>query len=122
VNNLSWLIYIAEVVPNLGSFCVFLAVVSGCLVVLIMVVTVLTIVDEDETARKFLKIKPIKFVPIFFLFVSTGSILTPSKEALYLIAASEAGEVAVTSPEGQEILNDLQQVLKAQLEALKTPK
>lgn len=48
-------------------------------------------------------------------------ILIPSKEALYIIAASEAGEAVVNTPEAKEVLQDLREVLDAQLEALKGP-
>lgn len=47
------------------------------------------------------------------------SSLLPSKEAVYLIAGSEAGEAVVTSDTGQEILDDIQQVIKHQLQQLK---
>lgn len=47
------------------------------------------------------------------------SSLLPSKEAVYLIAGSEAGEAVVTSDTGQEILDDIQEVIKYQLQQLK---
>jgi hypothetical protein len=47
--------------------------------------------------------------------------LTPSKDTLYLVASSEAAEMVVASENGKQVLQDLKEVLHAQLEALKTP-
>lgn len=48
-------------------------------------------------------------------------LLTPSVQTLYLVASSEAAEIVVFSEEGKAILQDLREVLDAQLEALKSP-
>jgi hypothetical protein len=50
------------------------------------------------------------------------STLIPSKETIYLIAGSQAGEAVVTSESGQEILNDIHEVIKHQLGQLKAGK
>lgn len=43
------------------------------------------------------------------------SLLTPSSKTIYMIAASEAGETIVTSPEAREIFDDLKEVIKLKL-------
>jgi hypothetical protein len=45
--------------------------------------------------------------------------LIPSKETIYLVAGSEAAETVVTSETGQEVMSDLKEILKIQLDNLK---
>jgi len=47
------------------------------------------------------------------------SILLPNRETFYLIAASEAGEAVVNTPEAKELLLDVREILDIQLEKLK---
>lgn len=47
-----------------------------------------------------------------FIFCVVAAILTPSSQLIYMIAASELGEQAVTSKDGQEIINNLKEILK----------
>jgi hypothetical protein len=49
-------------------------------------------------------------------------LLVPTKETIYLIAASEAGETVVESKEGQKVLNDIQEIINLQLQRLKETK
>lgn len=58
------------------------------------------------------------------LFIVTGSIsiLVPDKDTIYLIAGSEIGEQVVKSPEAQEMLQDIREVIKQQLTKLKEDK
>ena len=51
---------------------------------------------------------------LMFSFVA----LTPSKQTFYLIAASEATEIVVKTPEVQDIFTDLQQVIKSNLKGM----
>lgn len=41
--------------------------------------------------------------------------LLPSSSTVYLIAASEAGETIVTSPEAKEVFDDLKTIIKSKL-------
>jgi len=63
--------------------------------------------------------KATKFVPWVFLVTSTLAAIIPSKDTIYLVAGSEAGEAVVTSQEGKEILNDIKEVIRYQLGELK---
>ena len=58
------------------------------------------------------------FLWVLFFIGITMATLTPSKETIYLIAGSEAGEAVVTSAEGQEIINDIRLIIKGQLNKL----
>lgn len=45
--------------------------------------------------------------------------LVPSKDTFYMIVASEAGETVVNTPEAQEIMSDVKEIIDIQLEKLK---
>lgn len=46
-------------------------------------------------------------------------VLVPQKETLYLIVASEAGETVIKTPEAQEIMDAVKEIINIQLEKLK---
>lgn len=118
MNSLSWLIYFADIVPNFAGFCIFLAIAFGILTALYVMVKAFANSGDDD-AEAFVKIPLVYFSPAIFFVAAFVSILLPSREAIYLIAGSEAGEMVVTSEAGKEILGDIQAVIKGQLEALK---
>lgn len=114
MNNLSWLLYFAEVAGKLGHVAeVITVVLSLGLLGIVFWYTV--------SFDKYLEIPkpPIKSYLVTYVVALLISVFTPSKETIYLIAGSEAGEAVVTSESGQEILNDIRQVIKHQLEQLK---
>lgn len=126
MNNLSWFLYFADVLPSLSS----LSGVAGLVFTAFFIVYVIFVVssetwpcnsvEENQRVLDREKNLPSKFkwlsVPLF-LFVL--AVLIPSKETIYLIAGSEAGEAVVTSEEGQEILSDIREVVSYQLDRLK---
>lgn len=120
MNSLSWFIYAADVLPNfswMGGVC-FITLI---LFTLVTVIVSGSCADEGPDLEKFaasfrgsyLKIAP------FLIVLTLFSFLIPSKETIYLIAGSEAGETVVTSEAGQEMLNDIHSVIKHQLSTLK---
>lgn len=44
--------------------------------------------------------------------------LIPSEETMYMMAASEAGEAAITSPQGKEVLDKINTIINNQLDEL----
>ena len=130
MNALSWFIYFADVLPNVTTAAGF---VLFWMIFAIAGATVFRVIaqslsDKDlgpskEDAERIRKLSKTLFAWAFVITAISTSlwVLLPSKEALYMIAASEAGETVVSSPEGKEILQDLREVLDAQLQALKTP-
>ena len=52
------------------------------------------------------------FLCVLVIFLST---FVPSKDTVYLIAASELGEEVVTSPEVKDMLNDVRSYIKKSL-------
>ena len=67
----------------------------------------------NNEKRKYPKIRT--YLPSI-LVVFAIAILIPSKETIYLIAGSEAGEYVVSTPEAQEIITDIHTIIKKQLE------
>lgn len=115
MNSLSWLLYFAEVAGKLGFAMGFASIVMLVGLAFLGAIFMGTIFDAD------VKMPTMVIRPYLTLLAFVGSIyiITPSKQTLYLIAGSEAGEAVVTSEEGQEILDDIRQVIKHQLEVLK---
>lgn len=72
---------------------------------------------DDVDAEIF--VKKTKYLPHFFLACTLLAAIIPSRDTIYLIAGSEAGEAVVTSEAGQEILEDIQEVIRYQLGELK---
>jgi hypothetical protein len=115
MNNLSWLLYFAEVAGKLGSAAEAITIVM----IFGSVGVVFWYAMSLDKGFKAIPKPPVKSYLTVFVITLLISILTPSKETIYLIAGSEAGEAVVTSESGQEILNDIRQVIKYQLEVLK---
>ena len=130
MNNLSYILYFAEALPVVASniqLVLLLAVFAYLAYAIIFMI--LKADGTDAYAKIYDKEKYKKWTdsyPIFswwatavaiFLFLLTS--LVPSKETIYLIAASEVGEVAVESDVGKELLQDLSEILDHQLESLK---
>lgn len=109
MNNLSWFIYLADVIPGLGGLLVFVTIVCVFGFFLHMF---LVWVSEDL-------VKPNYNVLAIIIAIALLSCLIPSKETLYLIAGSETAEAVATTEVGQEVLNDIHEVIKVQLNNMK---
>ena len=114
MNSLSILIYFAEILPNIG-FLLILSLTIGMLCY--GTYLIVAFVDNDRGYKN----RPTYLGRAVFVFLATGLVasLIPSKETIYLIAGSEAGEMVVSSDAGQEILSDIQEIIKFQLGELK---
>lgn len=114
MNSLSWMIYAAEVLGRIGttfalaSFVSFISIAIG-----IFVGLVFSIDDKDGTGKRIVAYSVRKWwVPLVFALIA---VFTPSSNTIYLIAASEAGETIVTSPEAKEVFDDLKAIIKSKL-------
>jgi hypothetical protein len=114
MNSLSWFLYLAEVVPDIGV----LLFTSGTIFGLGSSFYWLMCSTQRNLYGKGQPFYFTKIIPVLIVVFTLG-VLIPSEETIYLIAGSEAGVAVVTSPEGQEILNDIHQVIKHQLGQLK---
>lgn len=135
MNSLSWFIYFANVLPVFVVTVNYIIsiIIAGAIVLLI--ITAMNYDMESHYRNKsdghikwinsggliggFIRTaKKLWFLPIIVILTS----LIPSEETFYLIAGSEASEAVVTSEFGQEILTDIREVIKIQLQSLKVPK
>lgn len=122
MNDLSWLLYLANVLPNLG---VTLIIISFLGMLLFVVFYVCFVFDnnwnqkEEEKKQRKSDIRKSLIGLTFFtlLFIITSFI--PNRDTIYYIAASEIGETAVTSERGERLLSDLETILEIQIEKLK---
>lgn len=121
MNELSWFLYLADVIPSLGTAAqitfFFLAFVAAIAVFIFTMCHLDTKLYKNDPSRKDKYISlhfPGWCLAAFFIFFFCwlSSFLVPSKETIYMIAASEAGEMIVNTPEAKEMLGDLKQIIK----------
>lgn len=119
MNSLSWLLYAAEILGNLGSLLTFFGV-AGLLVV--SVFWLIALMDQNSrypdewsvgVPQKMMKII---WVPCTVLSVA---MLFPSSNTIYAIAASEMGERAMTTPTFGKATEALNAWLDKQIEGAK---
>ena len=133
MNTLSWLIYIAATVPTLVQTLVIL------LMSLIFISVALIFgrgvahdsnrsgydkiyntlkyedaIDYFKNKRYMVHVKHIVWSVIALVFLQ----LVPTEKVFYMIAASEMGEMVVTSESGQEVFGELKDTIMYQLEQL----
>lgn len=129
MNNLSWLLYAVDAGYNIVEVLHFFVIVSAILFVVFNVIRRGWAVDEHswdsrETRENKKRIREEPWIPhkkfvAFWIFLVFFLAAVPDKETVYMIAASEAGEYVVNTPEAQEVLIDLKEILEIQLEKLK---
>ena len=115
MNNISWWLYLAEVIPNFGTGLAILAFIGAAIGTITSAILTFepSLSEEDKERKLCYKILTASVVGILL------SMLFPSKETIYLILGSEVGETVVSSPEGKEIINDIREVINLQIENLK---
>jgi len=130
MNTLSWTLYLVDVIYSAASFFTFLCVVSILVGVCYLFVCAVRHTpphfgyEDEEEAKVFFsggwkKLLPLITYPLIVLFFLQ---LVPSKETAYLILASEAGEYAATTEDGEAIISDLKEIIQVQLDNLKEHK
>jgi hypothetical protein len=112
MNGLSLMIYLAEVVGNLKFVAGACALISGIGLAGGVLFLAIDGVIVDESKGKWLPLAKKAWIPIAFAIVAA---LSPSTSTVYMIAASEAGEAVVTSPEAKEMLGDLKEIIRRKL-------
>lgn len=121
MNDLSWFLYLADVLPTASVWLGILFVPTGVIGAILVVCTMICAASTGEDEIRAGKVmKPFAVsLPILSAIFLLVSILIPSKETIYLIAGSEAGQYVVESETGQEILTDIKSIIKQQLSSLK---
>ena len=131
MNNLSIIIYIADVIPKFGTLFAISATFS-CLVMIISGIAYLHYRSEFVTSEHGGKdytryariektymdfwIKVFKQTLIIFLATIIPSTVIPKRDTIMMVAASEFGETALKSDDVQEIVNPAKQILKKWIE------
>lgn len=118
MNALSLFIYFAEVSGNLGSF---LSIVGWIGLISALVAGIIGFVIWGESDGKgpwkgFVQYA--KVAVVAGLITVTVSMFIPSRDTIYMIAGSEASEAVATSATGQEILGNLEAILKAKVKEM----
>ena len=111
MNNLSWMIYLAEVcerVQGVAEILAFMLGFMGAFAVFAMWMHV------SEIGAKVAASLTVLYLLVELPLIALGA-FTPSSSTIYMIAASEAGETVVTSPEAKEMLGDLKEIIRRKL-------
>lgn len=115
MNSVSWFLYFADVAPRMGNA---LVTISAIMFILCFCL-IPFFVDFQGGSSPILKGRFLKIsLPAAFILFMIALAL-PSRETIYLIAGSEIGETVVTSQPAQEILDDIQQIIKKKLNEMK---
>lgn len=111
MNNLSWLIYLADVAGSVGGFIAFISVMCGIASVLSLVIYIVAAAHDEETVASTARIWMRRAIP--GLIVS-GLIagLIPNRQTVLMIAASEIGERAMTSTQVAGVVDPSLELLK----------
>lgn len=112
MNTLSWLIYLGGVVENLN---IILIPICLILAILVLIQTIHYIGEEGDASNAFKS--TYKTSSLMFIVVALLLVVTPSRQTLYLVAASEAAHVAVESEDGKQMMSMLRKKI---FKALKT--
>jgi len=125
MNNLSWLIYLANTTNNLNGFCMFLTICAVIATALGIIVYFVTMDETDqfyrpivgqrlETQRRFHNVMRtvIKIAPCFMIVFGVLTTVLPDRQTVLLIAASEIGERVVTSQAVQNVVDPSVDLLK----------
>lgn len=129
MNNLSWFLYFADVLPNVagtfatGGIIITAAAVAGTLVAAALAEDEATSFSKEKRAVGQESLKNKEYLwPLKFLWIGIpliiASTFVPSRETIYLIAGSEAGQMAIESETGQNLFDEIQLVIEHQLDIL----
>lgn len=127
MNSLSWLIYTADVVAKLGPLFGFAGV--GCIIAGVVLAIIgkspwsyysWTPADEKAESEKLRRSlgRGGPRLAVLGLCLCTFAAVIPSRNTIYMIAASEIGETVVTSPDAVEMMGDLRTIIKSKLKEM----
>jgi hypothetical protein len=112
MNTLSWLIYAAEVAGNLRGVVIAASLLSSGLIAVCVLNNGIN--ADFGTAEKGSWMRPLRFLWVTAILAIVAAVM-PTTRTIYMIAASEAGETVVTSPDAIEMMGDLKAIIKKRL-------
>jgi hypothetical protein len=114
MNELSWLIYLADVSHSIGNMCAAVLVFGGftgfCLSIGFAAASAY---DDEDTRKPF--VKALKWLGAAILVAGIISAIAPSRNTVYAIAASEMGERALETETATKAFKALDAWLDRQL-------
>lgn len=125
MNQLSWLIYLADVSGSAGGWLTAVSTVAGAATIITLCLCCISSADasDEEYGDAEDEVKTIWStgwrvmnwsMPLFFICLLL-SILTPSRGTIMAIAASEVGEEVLNSPTAAKATRALEAWIEAQL-------
>lgn len=122
MNSLSWMIYAADTIPRIAATLYAFGVISIISFVALNIGCAIARGDHNMFAKPADK-RPHRIEKFWLVAVGAGLILLsspiPSRDALYMIAASEVGGKVASTPDAQEMLSDLKVIVGQQIKKLK---
>jgi len=124
MNSLSWTIYLAEAIDSLNTFlaATFWAGMVGGTILYLVGISAGDEPSYESSAHKERrrsakdKYRNVGRKAFIVAVIATPfAIITPSAQTIYLIAASQAGEMVIKDPEMQGIFNDLKAIIKQKI-------
>ncbi len=120
MNQLSWLLYWADTLPSLASAFIGVFAVLGVLLLLFSFIHVA--VNDTYGKINWRGVKRASTLGVLSITLSLFGNLVPSKQTFYLIAASEAGESVLKTPEFDKIRGVINKYLDEALDTRKPEK
>ena len=111
MNNLSIVIYLADVIPSLGNLFGFLSFTSG-LIILFATFAYFMSKDIGEKDMVDTSVKIFRWAAVVFCVSFVLNTIIPRRDTIMMIAASEYGESVLKSDDVKEIINPAKQILK----------
>jgi hypothetical protein len=122
MNQLSWLIYLADVCGSAGGWLGWIGgicgLITGATVILSLIITggLADTKDVDGIPEVWkVAYKILCWTLPLFLICLVLNIITPSRETIYAIAASEVGEELISSPTAAKATRALEAWIDAQI-------
>lgn len=123
MNNLSWFIYLADVLSDLDGVFFFFATVSGLFGGVAVFVTCMIAIegygDEQDMWLRRMTTASVSLVITMIVSIII-SVIIPSKTTFYAIAASEMGEQLIKTPTANKAMKALDAWLDKQIDETKT--
>lgn len=115
MNSLSWLIYFAGVSGNVSGLFLAGSIAVFCIVALVNFMRFLVAADDYKGTSPFVAFVPIKTL-ILGSALALAAAITPNKDTVLMIAASEAAEVVVTDARTQQLFDRVVNSIEEQLD------
>lgn len=112
MNGLSWILYAADAVSNVQTMFIVGGFIGLFSILLGMIIAGIAEIEENVPSGTWKRIMKYVWAPaLAFLLAS----VLPSQTTIYMIAASQAGERVLKSPDGSQIMSDLTKLIEKKL-------